>query len=372
MDVLLSGTIGYFFPYQTASREGLGGTNQSLPSPFGFDDYVSVFDIVSDLNFHFEVKSKFLFRAFHNDEQLVDRLYGCFNLKTGETNWCFEPIDDNAIKRDPSFFIFLLPYPVIEQKSANGRWQSINENFFKAFASAKKNRNVFDRISDDLSSCFKIRGLDSIEHGEYEETLPNDFKNAENSAFPIFLEQGDDFIHLIIEWRKFVSESLNFTPPINSFSKIAIPYFSSTDHEQKLYKHLTSALYSGQPWIVHWHRIKRYFGCNSSETHTLIESDEVYQLRKDDEIIHEWQKGKVRGLYGVYEQKGERVAIAYLYDISKNLTSSMMGGRFKRAFRSVVEKYEARGNFVSNIGIEIEKDLTGWRYDEKQRTLFQL
>ena len=194
---------------------------------------------------YFKVKNFYHDTVYHfNFETNVDTEYkispkgGFFSPLKAET-FFYENESDrksaefpSVVNRKPSFFVFILPNPVLHRTDLKTGY-TIDDISFKgqSFDRArfydKSYLESLTKFSLDSDLTGKIHVIQKL----HDFSFINNF--LENNCHPIFIQDHDELCILINDYKLFLERTFNLTVDIKSFSKIIIPFFKLEEQEKK-------------------------------------------------------------------------------------------------------------------------------------------
>ena len=174
---------------------------------------------------------------FNNSEnQIININGGFYNPINVETNFYYnETVSNNdctIIERQPDFYAFLIPYPILNKKVSNNRFpgeewafnpKPFNEASYLKDDSRKKRFSNFS-LKSDMSGAVTINNDCLLKY-----TYHNNF--FDNNCYPIFISDIKELEILIDGLSNFYKSILGFSLNKDNLSKIIIPFFELSKSE---------------------------------------------------------------------------------------------------------------------------------------------
>jgi hypothetical protein len=180
--------------------------------------------------FHFKMN-------FNNSEnQIININGGFYDPINAETNFYYNETITNddyiIIERQPDFYAFLIPYPILNIKFPNdlspGEDWAFNPKPFNE-ASYLKDDSRKKRFSNS-SLKYDMRGAITINNDcLWRYTYHNNF--FDNNCYPIFVSNIEELEILIVGLRNFYKAIFGFSINKDNLSKIIIPFFELSKPE---------------------------------------------------------------------------------------------------------------------------------------------
>ncbi|WP_372950574.1 hypothetical protein [Mariniphaga sp.] len=195
-------------------------------------NYFRIRNYYKDTVYHFNFEKKV------NSEFKISPKGGFFSPLKAET-FFYEKEPDvesgefiSVVKRKPSFFVFILPNPVLERTDLKTGYK-INDITFRGqpFESARFHDQCYLDSLNKHTLTSDITGKIKIIQKLRDFSFINNF--LENNCHPIFIKDPYELFVLINDYKFFVERTLNLKIGIKSFSKIIIPFFKLEDHEKR-------------------------------------------------------------------------------------------------------------------------------------------
>jgi hypothetical protein len=138
----------------------------------------------------------------------------------------------SIINRQPSFFVFILPNPVLKRTDLKTGYK-INDitHRGKPFDEVRFHNKSYPEYLNKYTLNPDIAGKIEIIQKLDDFSFINNF--LENNCHPIFIKDPYELFVLINDYKFFVERTLNLKIGIKSFSKIIIPFFKLEDHEKR-------------------------------------------------------------------------------------------------------------------------------------------